>query len=120
MIRIVLPSALALLTLSACLAPDADPLAWSANYQRPYEPLTRCIAQNFPADYSVVPELDQRQQVGGVLVSSRSNGQKVGAFGIYRIDDGSSRVVFRSAIKTVGGSAFVIDQAQQVANSCAS
>ncbi len=120
MTRTVLLSPIALLALSACITPDANPLSWSANYQRPFEPLTMCIAQNTPADYSVVPAIDQRQKIGGVLLSSRSNGQKAGEFAIYRIDDGSSRVVFRSAIKTVGGSSYIIDQAQQVANSCGS
>jgi len=120
MTRTVLLSPIGLLALSACISPDPNPLSWSATYQRPYESLTQCLAQSTPPDYQVVPAIDQRQKLGGVLLSSRSSGQKVGEFGVYRIDDTSSRVVFRSAIKTVGGSSYLEDQARQIANSCAS
>jgi hypothetical protein len=111
--------ALGSLLLTACIRPDPNPLAWSANYARPYEPLTMCLAQRTPTDYSVVPAIDKRQKVGGVLLTSRSNGQKAGEFDVYAIDDANSRVVFRSAIKTVGGSSYIEDQARRVADSCA-
>ena len=113
-------SSIGLLALAGCGAADPNPLAWSANYQRPYQALTMCLAQSTPPDYSVVPAVDQRQKIGGVLLSSRSNGQKAGEFNVYRIDDNSSRVVFRSAIKTVGGSSYIEDQARQIASACAS
>jgi hypothetical protein len=115
----------ALLTLAGCNGslpvpqPDPHPLAWSANYARPFEPMTSCLAQNTPPDYSVIPAIDQRQKLGGVLISSRSSGKKVGEFDVYRIDDNNSRVVFRSAIQTVGGSSYLEDQARQIADSCA-
>lgn len=110
-----------LLCLAACNGlngPDPNPLAWSATYAKPYEALTSCLAQMTPVEYQVVPAIDQRQKVGGVLLTSRSNGQKAGEFDVYRIDDNNSRVVFRSAIKTVGGSSYIEDQARQVANGC--
>jgi hypothetical protein len=112
------PFLLGLLCLAACNSPDANPLAWSATYARPYEAMTSCLAQRTPVDYQVVPAIDQRQQVGGVLLTTKSNGQKAGEFDVYRIDDNNSRVVFRSAIRTVGGSSYIEDQARQIANSC--
>jgi len=95
---------LGLVALAACNGPASNPLAWSANYARPYEAMTSCLAQRTPTDYQVVPAIDQLQKVGGVLLTSRSNGQKAGEFDVYAIDAGNSRVVFRSAINTVGGS----------------
>jgi hypothetical protein len=112
------PLLLGLLCLAACNGPDPNPLAWSAIYARPYEALTSCLAQRTPVEYQVVPAIDQRQNLGGVLLTSKSNGQKAGEFDVYRIDDNNSRVVFRSAIRTVGGSSYIEDQARQVANSC--
>ena len=112
------PLLLGLLCLAACKGPDPNPLAWSATYARPYEALTSCIAQRTPVEYQVVPAIDQRQNLGGVLLTSKSNGQKVGEFDVYRIDDNNSRVVFRSTIRTMGGSSYLEDQARQVANSC--
>jgi hypothetical protein len=93
------PLLLGLLGLAACNGPDPNPLAWSATYARPYEALTSCLAQRTPVEYQVVPAIDQRQNLGGVLLTSKSNGQKAGEFDVYRIDDGNSRVVFRSAIR---------------------
>ncbi len=115
------PLLLGLLGLAACVGlngPDPNPLAWSATYAKPYEALTSCLAQQTPVEYQVVPAIDQRQKLGGVLLTSKSNGQKAGEFDVYAIDDGNSRVVFRSAIRTVGGSSYLEDQARQVANSC--
>ena len=112
------PFLLGLLCLAACNRPDANPLAWSATYALPYEAMTSCLAQRTPVDYQVVPAIDQRQQLGGVLLTSKSNGQKAGEFDVYRIDDNNSRVVFRSAIRTVGGSSYIEDQARQIAYSC--
>jgi hypothetical protein len=115
------PFLLGLLCLAACNGlngPDPNPLAWSATYPKPYEALTSCLAQMTPVEYQVVPAIDQRQKVGGVLLTSKSNGQKAGEFDVYRIDDNNSRVVFRSAIRTVGGSSYIEDQARQVANGC--
>ena len=114
--------AFALLALVACggVAPNPNPLVWEATYPRHYEAMTSCLAQRTPVEYSVVPAIDKRQAVGGVLLSSRNSGRKVGEFDIYRIDDSNSRVVFRSDIQTVGGSSYLIDQARQVADSCAS
>src|SRR5260221_4776662 len=109
---------LGLLALAACNGPDPNPLAWSATYSRPYEAMTSCLAQRTPVEYAVVPAIDQRQKVGGVLLTSKSNGQKAGEFDVYRIDDSNSRVVFRSAIRTVGGSSYIEDQAKRVADSC--
>jgi hypothetical protein len=108
-----------LFALTGCLAPDANPLVWSGTYQRPFESMTSCLAQNTPPDYSVVPAIDQRQKLGGVLLTSRGNGRKAGEFDVYRIDDNTSRVVFRSDIQTVGGSSYIMDQARQVADACA-
>jgi hypothetical protein len=107
-----------LLALAACNGPDPHPLAWSATYARPYEPLTRCLALHTPVDYQVMPSVDQRQKVGGVLLTSRSDNKKAGEFDVYAIDDTNSRVVFRSAIRTVGGSSYIEDQAKRVADSC--
>jgi len=111
-----------LLALAACgpIQPNANPLVWEQTYPRHWEALTSCLAQRTPTDYSVTPAMDKRLGVGGVLLSSRQTGKKVGEFDVYRIDDGNSRVVFRSDVLTVGGSSYIIDQAQQVANSCAS
>jgi len=110
---------LGLLGLAACNGPNLNnPLVWEATYPKPYEAMTSCLAQMTPVEYQVVPAIDQRQKVGGVLLTSRSNGQKAGEFDVYRIDDNNSRVVFRSAIKTVGGSSYIEDQARQVANGC--
>jgi hypothetical protein len=122
MTRTALLSAFGLLTLVACgpIQPNANPLVWEATYPKHYEALTSCLAQRTPTDYSVVPAIDKRLGVGGVLLSSRQTGKKVGEFDVYRIDDTNSRVVFRSDVLTVGGSSYIIDQAQQVANSCAS
>jgi hypothetical protein len=110
--------ALVAFPLVACHGPDPNPLSWSASYARPYEPLTRCLAQRTPVEYQVTPALDQRQRIGGVLLTQRSNNQKAGEFDVYAVDDNNSRVVFRSAIKTVGGSSYVEDQARRVADSC--
>ena len=112
--------AFALLALAACggVAPNPNPLVWEATYPRHYEAMTSCLAQRTPVEYSVVPAIDKRQAVGGVLLTSKSNGQKAGEFDVYAIDDGNSRVVFRSAVRTVGGSSYIEDQARQVANSC--
>jgi hypothetical protein len=107
-----------LLALAACQGPDPHPLSWDMTIARPFEPLTMCLAQNTPPDYLVTPAIDQRQNIGGVLLTRRSNKQKAGEFDVYRIDDRTSRVVFRSAIRTVGGSSYIEDQARQVANSC--
>ena len=115
------PLLFGLLGLAACNGlngPDPNPLAWSATYAKPYEPLTMCLAQMSPVEYQVTPAIDQRQNLGGVLLTSKSNGQKVGEFDVYRIDDNNSRVVFRSTIRTMGGSSYLEDQARQVANSC--
>jgi hypothetical protein len=115
------PLLLGLLGLAACNGlngPDPNPLAWSATYARPYEAMTSCLAQQTPVEYQVTPAIDQREKLGGVLLTSKSNGQKVGEFDVYRVDDNNSRVVFRSAIRTVGGSSYIEDQARQVANSC--
>src|SRR5258708_37404285 len=115
------PLLLGLLGLAACVGlngPDPNPLAWSATYAKPYEALTSCLAQQTPVEYQVVPAIDQRQKLGGVLLTSKSNGQKAGEFDVYAIDDGNSRVVFRSAIRTVGGSSYLDDQAKGVADSC--
>src|SRR5207302_8910961 len=108
------PLLLGLLGVATCNGPDPSPLAWSATYAKPHEALTSCIAQQTPVEYQVVPAIDQRQKVGGVLLTSKSNGQKAGEFDVYAIDDGNSRVVFRSAIRTVGGSSYIEDQARQV------
>jgi len=111
-----------LLALAACgpIQPNANPLVWEQTYPRHWEALTSCLAQRTPTDYSVTPAMDKRLGVGGVLLSSRQTGKKVGEFDVYRIDDTNSRVVFRSDVLTVGGSSYIIDQGQQVANSCAS
>ena len=118
MTRTFLFSPVGLLALVACQGPDPHPLSWDMTIARPFEPLTMCLAQNTPPDYLVMPAIDQRGKVGGVLLTQRSNKQKAGEFDVYRIDDNSSRVVFRSAIRTVGGSSYIEDQARQVANSC--
>jgi hypothetical protein len=107
-----------LLALAACQGPDPHPLSWDATYNRPYESLTNCLAQNTSPDYLVMPAIDQRQKIGGVLLTQRSNKQKAGEFDVYAIDNGTSRVVFRSAIRTVGGSSYIEDQMRQVANGC--
>jgi hypothetical protein len=122
MIRTAPLLAFGLFTLAACggIQPNANPLVWEATYPRHYEALTSCIAQRTPTEYSVVPAIDKRLGVGGVLLSSRSSGKKAGEFDVYRVDDTNSRVVFRSDILTVGGSSYIIDQARGVANSCAS
>jgi len=122
MIRTAPLFAFGLLTLAACgpIQPNANPLVWETTYPRPYEALTSCLAQRTPTEYSVVPAIDKRLGVGGVLLSSRQTGKKAGEFDVYRIDDGNSRVVFRSDVLTVGGSSYIIDQARQVADSCAS
>ena len=80
--------------------------------------MTSGHARRSPVEYQVVPALDARQGVGGVLLISRSSGQKEGAFEVRRLDDNSSRVIFRSVIRTVGGSSYIEAQAQGVANSC--
>ena len=77
-----------------------------------------CLAQRTPTEYLTMPAIDQRQKVGGVLLTQRSNKQKAGEFDVYAIDANTSRVVFRSAIKTLGGSSYIEDQMRQVANSC--
>ena len=107
-----------LLALAACNGPDPSPLSWSATYSKPYEAMTSCLARRSPVEYQVVPALDARQGVGGVLLISRSSGQKEGAFEVRRLDDNTSRVIFRSVIRTVGGSSYIEGQAQGVANSC--
>jgi hypothetical protein len=109
---------LGLLALAACAGPDPNPLAWSATYSRPYEAMTSCLAQRTPVEYQIVPAIDARQGIGGVLLISRDSGQKAGAFEVRRLDDNTSRVIFRSAIRTVGGSSYIEDQARQAANSC--
>ena len=112
--------AFGLFTLAACggIQPNANPLVWEATYPRHWEALTSCLAQRTPVEYSVTPAMDKRLGVGGVLLSSRQSGKKVGEFDVYRVDDGNSRVVFRSDILTVGGSSYIIDQARGVADSC--
>jgi len=122
MTRTALLLAFSLLTLAACgsVPPNPNPLVWEATYPRHWEALTSCLAQRTPTEYSVTPAMDKRLGVGGVLLSSRQTGKKAGEFDVYRIDDTNSRVVFRSDVLTVGGSSYIIDQAQQVANSCAS
>ena len=114
--------AFGLFALAACgpIQPNANPLVWEQTYARPWEGLTSCLAQRTPVEYSVTPAFDKRLGVGGVLLSSRQTGKKAGEFDIYRIDDGNSRVVFRSDVLTVGGSSYIIDQARGVADSCAS
>ena len=113
--------AFSLFTLAACgpIQPNANPLVWEATYPRHWEALTSCLAQRTPVEYSVTPTMDKRLGVGGVLLSSRQSGKKVGEFDIYRVDDTNSRVVFRSDSLTGGGSSYIIDQARGVANSCA-
>jgi hypothetical protein len=114
--------AFGLFALAACgpLQPNANPLVWESTYPRHWEALTSCLAQRTPVEYSVTPAFDKRLGVGGVLLTNRNSRRKVGEFDVYRIDDTNSRVVFRSDIQTVGGSSYLIDQAQQVANGCAS
>jgi hypothetical protein len=107
-----------LVALAACAGPDPNPLAWTATYSRPYEAMTSCLAERTPVEYQVVPAVDARLGIGGVLLTSRSSGQKAGEFDVKRLDDNTSRVTFRSAIRTVGGSSYIEDQARQVANSC--
>ena len=107
-----------LLALAACAGPDPHPLSWDMTIARPFEPLTMCLAQNTPPDYGVTPAIDQRGKIGGVLLTQRSTRQKAGEFDVYAIDNATSRVVFRSAIRTVGGSSYIEDQMRQVANSC--
>jgi hypothetical protein len=121
MIRTASFLAFSVFTLAACgpIQPNANPLVWEQTYPRHWEALTSCLAQRTPTEYSVAPAFDKRLGVGGVLLSSRQTGKKAGEFDIYRIDDTNSRVVFRSDVLTVGGSSYIIDQAQQVANSCA-
>jgi hypothetical protein len=107
-----------LLALAACARPDPHPLSWDMTIARPFEPLTMCLARNTPPDYGVTPAIDQPGKLGGVLLSNRGTKQKVGEFDVYAIDNATSRVVFRSAIRTVGGSSYIEDQMRQVANSC--
>ena len=107
-----------LLAVAACQGPDPHPLSWDVTIARPFEPLTMCLARNMPVDYGVTPAIDQRGKIGGVLLTQRSNKQKAGEFDVYAIDANTSRVVFRSAIRTMGGSSYIEDQMRQVANSC--
>jgi len=109
---------LGLLALAACNGPDPNPLAWSATYSRPYEAMTSCLAQRTPVEYQVMPAIDQKLRVGGVLLTARNSGQKAGEFDVKALDDNTSRVIFRSAIRTVGGSSYIENQARGVADSC--
>src|SRR5260370_42131791 len=88
---------LGLLALAACNGPDPHPLAWSATYARPYEAMTSGLAQRSPVEYAVVPAIDQRQKVGGGLLTSKSNGHKAGGFAVYPLDASKSRGGFRRA-----------------------
>ena len=112
--------AFALLALVACggVAPNPNPLVWEATYPRHYEAMTSCLAQRTPVEYQVMPAIDQKLRVGGVLLTARNSGQKAGEFDVKALDDTTSRVIFRSAIRTVGGSSYIENQARGVADSC--
>lgn len=111
-------SAIALLALTACQGPDPHPLSWDATVARPYESLVSCLAQNVPPDYQMTPAIDQRQHLGGVLITQRGSGRKIGEFDVYAIDANNSRLVFRSGNNTVGGSSYYEDQARGMASNC--
>jgi len=113
----VLP-AIALIMLAGCAGANADPLVWTANYAKPYDAMTYCLNAN-STDYQTVQALDARQGIGGVLLTSRDSGQKAGEFDVRRLTDTSSQVTFRSAIRTVGGSSYIMDWARRAADSCA-
>jgi hypothetical protein len=111
-------SAVALLALTACQGPDPHPLSWDATVAMPYEPLVMCLARNVPPDYQMTPAIDRRQNLGGVLITQRGSGRKIGEFDVYRIDDNTSHLVFRSGNNTVGGSSYYESQARGMASAC--
>ena len=118
MIRTASLCSFGLLALAACKGPDPNPLAWSMNVPRPYEPLTMCLARNVAPGYQMTPAIDQRGKVGGVLITERGSGKKIGEYDVYAIDDNNSRLVFRSGNNTVGGSSYYEDQARGMASNC--
>jgi len=107
------PPSLGPLTVNALAAADRVLVPVQAEYYA-----LEGLSQLVHSINLIKARLNPRLAVGGVLLTSKSNGQKVGEFDVYRVDDNNSRVVFRSAIRTVGGSSYIEDQARQVANSC--
>lgn len=114
-----------LLSIAGCTgpaAPDANPLAWTATYPKPFDAMTYCLNAR-STGYQTVIGLDPPRGVGGVELISPASGLgkagKAGEFDIRRVTDQSSQVTFRSAIRTVGGSSTIEDWARRQAEGCA-
>jgi hypothetical protein len=116
---------LGLLSIAGCTGaagPDANPLVWKATYPKPYDAMTYCLNAR-STDYRTVIGLDGQRGVGGVELISPASGfakaAKAGEFDVRRVTDQTSQVTFRSAIRTVGGSATIEDWARRQAEACA-
>jgi hypothetical protein len=115
-----------LLAIAGCagtpIAPDANPMVWTATYPKPFEAMTYCLNARSTA-YQTVIGIDGQAGVGGVELISRAAGfagsGKAGEFDVRRVDAGTSRVTFRSYIRTVGGSSSLEDWAREQAARCA-
>lgn len=111
-----------LLSIAGCAGPDPTPLAWTATFARPYDAMTYCLNAR-STDYRTVIGLDGRRGIGGVELISPAAGfdkaAKAGEFDVRRLTDQTSQVTFRSAVRTVGGSATLEDWARRQAEACA-
>ncbi|MCW5736510.1 MAG: hypothetical protein KIS73_20450 [Enhydrobacter sp.] len=115
----------AMLSMAGCTGaagPDPNPLVWTATYTKPYVAMTYCL-NAASADYRTVLGLDSQRGIGGVELIAPASGfaksGKVGEFDVRRLTEQTSQVTFRSAIRTVGGSASIEDWARRQAESCA-
>ena len=113
-----------LLSIAGCAGagPDPNPLVWTATYAKPYDAMTYCLNAR-STDYRTVLAFDAQRGIGGVELISPASGfaksGKAGEFDVRRLNDQTSQVTFRSAIRTVGGSSAIEDWARRQAESCA-
>ena len=114
-----------LLSIAGCtgpVGPDPNPLVWTATFAKPYDAMTYCLNAR-STDYRTVIGLDGHGGVGGVELIAPASGfgkaGKAGEFDVRRLTDQTSQVTFRSAVRTVGGSATLEDWARRQAEACA-
>jgi hypothetical protein len=107
--------------LAACYSLDdvrQGPVVWTATYQAQFDTMTNCLAGLYSGEFSVVPQVYQREQRANVVLAFPQGGAVMGEFQLRQVDPSRTEVSWRFIGARAGSTVGVNRLSRERADRC--